>query len=128
MGAEFGADGGSRRVGGVLLVGTGVLVGTAGATVGAIVGVRACRRYIATRAEPPRVTAHRRWLRARSATVAELGARRDYGGQAQPVGVSRASRGHRGPLLLDICIIPPQPLMLVVSVIPKLKFLSATAP
>ncbi|HET6484663.1 MAG TPA: hypothetical protein VFG35_32110 [Actinoplanes sp.] len=68
-----------RLVGGsVVLLGVGLLAGVAGATVGAVAVVRASRRFIADLAEPPQVTARRRWQQARSATAAGLGAWQEH--------------------------------------------------
>lgn len=94
MAADFGADGGSpsaasvdRRLlaGSALLVGAGLVIGMAGATMGAIAAVRAGRGYVAALGEPPQVAVRRRWRQARSATVAGVGAWQGYSRPAQPV-------------------------------------------
>jgi hypothetical protein len=72
--------------GSTALFSVGLLVCMAGATVGAVAVTRACRRYIADLAEPPQVTARRRWRQARSATAAGVGAWQDYSRQLQPEG------------------------------------------
>jgi hypothetical protein len=64
--------------GGVILIGAGLLAGMIGATVGAVAVVRGCRRYVADLAEPPQVTARRRWQQARAASAAGAGAWRQY--------------------------------------------------
>ena len=69
---------------GVALMTGGMLVCLAGATIGTIAVVGACRRYLAGLDEPPRETARRRWSQARSATAAGVGAWQDYGRQARP--------------------------------------------
>lgn len=74
-----------RLVGaGAALLGAGMLACMAGATVGAVAMVRASRRYVADLAEPPQVTARRRWQQAKSATAAGVGAWQDYSRQAPP--------------------------------------------
>jgi len=71
-----------RLIGGsAALFGVGLLACMAGATVGAVAVTRACRRYVADLAEPPQVTARRRWQQARSATAAGVGAWQDYSRQ-----------------------------------------------
>jgi hypothetical protein len=73
--------------GSAALIGAGLLAGMAGATVGAVAVVRACRRYIADMAEPPQVAARRRWRQARSASAAGVGAWQQYSRQARPEAV-----------------------------------------
>jgi hypothetical protein len=74
-----------RLIGGsAVLFSAGLLACMAGATVGAVAVTRACRRYVADLAEPPQVTARRRWRQARSATAAGVGAWQDYSRQQRP--------------------------------------------
>jgi hypothetical protein len=61
----------------------GLVVCLAGAAIGAVAVVTACRRYVADLDEPPRAMARRRWGQARSATVAGVGAWQDYGRRTQ---------------------------------------------
>jgi len=70
--------------GSTVLFDAGLLACMAGATVGAVAVTRACRRYVADLAEPPQVTARRRWQQARSATAAGIGAWHDYSKHQQP--------------------------------------------
>ncbi|WP_127503909.1 hypothetical protein [Actinoplanes solisilvae] len=62
----------------VALLGAAWLAGMAGAAIGVLVVVQASRRYVADLAEPPRVTAGRRWQQARSATAAGIGAWQEH--------------------------------------------------
>ncbi|GAA3388351.1 hypothetical protein [Cryptosporangium minutisporangium] len=68
-------------VGSVVLLTGGLLVCLAGATLGTVAAVKGCRRYVADLKEPPTVTARRRLGQARTATMAGVGAWRDYDGQ-----------------------------------------------
>ena len=74
-----------RLIGGsaALLTG-GLLACLAGAAVGAVAVVRACRRYVADLDEPPRATVRRRWEQLRSASTAGVGAWQDYDQQGRP--------------------------------------------
>ena len=69
---------------GAALMTAGTLACLAGATIGTVAVVTACRRYLAGLDEPPKETARRRWGQARSATAAGFGAWQDYGRQARP--------------------------------------------
>lgn len=74
-----------RLIGGsVALLTGGLLACLAGAAVGAVAVVSACRRYVADRDEPPRATARRRWEQLRSASAAGVGAWQDYDQQGRP--------------------------------------------
>jgi hypothetical protein len=70
--------------GSAVLVTGGLLVCLAGAAIGAVAVVGATRRYVADLQEPPSAMARRRWEQVRSASMAGVGAWRDYGRQAQP--------------------------------------------
>ena len=62
----------------------GLVVCLAGAAIGAVAVVTACRRYVADLDEPPRAMARRRWGQARSATMAGVGAWQDFGRRTHP--------------------------------------------
>ena len=91
MVVDTGIDGGSGRYVDRRLIGSsaalltgGLVVCLAGAAIGAVAVVSACRRYVAGLDEPPTAMARRRWGQARSATVAGVGAWQDYGRRTQP--------------------------------------------
>jgi len=74
-----------RLIGGsAVLLSSGLLMCLAGATVGGVAVVSACRRYVATLDETPRHIARRRWRQVRSATSAGFGAWQDHARQARP--------------------------------------------
>jgi len=65
------------------LVTGGMLVCLAGTAIGTVAVVSACRRYLADLDEPPREMARRRWVQAKSATAAGVGAWQQHGRQAR---------------------------------------------
>ena len=74
-----------RLIGGsAALMTGGLLVCMAGAAVGLVAVVGACRRYLAAMEESPTYVVQRRWGQARSATKAGVGAWQDYGRQGRP--------------------------------------------
>ncbi len=66
------------------LLTSGLLVCLAGAAVGAVAVVSACRRYVADLEEPPRAAVRRRWGQVRSASAAGVGAWQEYDRLGRP--------------------------------------------
>ena len=65
--------------GGAVLMGSGLLVWLAGASVSMVALVSGCRRYVAAREEPPSETVRRRLGQVRTSVGAGVGAWQGYG-------------------------------------------------